>query len=68
MVQGDLVRTARVGEPIKLLTSVWDDGLPKRRRDSSNTAEELNAAWSAPISGYRRKGQWPVSLLEHIPW
>ena len=50
MVQGDLVRTARVGEPIKLMTSVWDDGLPKRRRDSSNTAEELKRRMERPPS------------------
>ena len=50
MVQGDLVRTARVGEPIKLVTSVWDDGLPKRRRDSSNTAEELKRRMERPPS------------------
>ena len=49
MVQGDLVRTARVGEPIKLVTSVWDDGLPKRRRDSSNTAEELKRRMERPL-------------------
>ena len=50
MVQGDLVRTARVGEPIKLVTSVWDDGLPKRRRESSNTAEELKRRMERPPS------------------
>ena len=29
-------------EPISLTTHVWDDGLPKPRRESTNTAEELN--------------------------
>ena len=41
-VPGDQVRVARVGEPISLTTHVWDDGLPKPRRESTNTAEELN--------------------------
>ncbi|MEC9191490.1 MAG: hypothetical protein VYC52_02995, partial [Pseudomonadota bacterium] len=50
MVQGDLVRTARVGEPIKLLTRVWDDGRPTRRRDSRNTAEELKRRMERPPS------------------
>jgi len=41
-VPGDQVRTARVGEAISLTTHVWDDGLPKRRRESTNTTEEFN--------------------------
>ena len=41
-VPGDQVRVARVGEPISLITHVWDDGLPKPRRESTNTSEELN--------------------------
>lgn len=40
-LQGDSVRVARVGEPITLTTHLWDDGLPKSRRESSNTADEL---------------------------
>ncbi|MBE66806.1 MAG: hypothetical protein CMQ30_09105 [Gammaproteobacteria bacterium] len=38
-VQGDNVRVARVGEPVDLTTHVWDDGLPKPRRESTNTAD-----------------------------
>lgn len=34
-VPGDQVRVARVGEPISLTTHVWDDGLPKPRREST---------------------------------
>ncbi len=49
-VQGDLVRTARVGEPIELSTHVWDDGLPERRRESTNTAEELERRMLRPPS------------------
>tara|TARA_B100000530_G_scaffold154787_1_gene97151 strand:+ start:430 stop:1362 length:933 start_codon:yes stop_codon:yes gene_type:complete len=41
-VQGDNVRVARVGEPVDLTTHVWDDGLPKPRRESTNTADELD--------------------------
>ena len=40
-IQGDSVRIARVGEPVNLTTHVWDDGLPERRRESTNTSEEL---------------------------
>ena len=49
-VQGDRVRVARVGEPIELSTHVWDDGLPERRRDSTNTAEELENRMLRPPS------------------
>ncbi|MDA1369563.1 MAG: hypothetical protein O2971_02215 [Proteobacteria bacterium] len=42
-LQGDSVRVARVGEPITLTTHLWDDGLPKARRESSNTADELKS-------------------------
>ena len=41
-VPGDQVRIARVGETISLKTQVWDDGLPKRRRESTNTPDELD--------------------------
>ena len=42
-VQGDSVRVARVGEPVDLTTHVWDDGLPKPRRESTNTPDELDS-------------------------
>ena len=42
-VQGDNVRVARVGEPVDLTTHVWDDGLPKPRRESANTPDELDS-------------------------
>ena len=42
-VQGDNVRVARVGEPVDLTTHVWDDGLPKPRRESINTPDELDS-------------------------
>ena len=41
-VPGDQVRIARVGETISLKTQVWDDGLPRRRRESTNTRDELD--------------------------
>ena len=41
-VPGEQVRIARVGETISLTTQVWDDGLPKRRRESTNTSNELD--------------------------
>ncbi len=42
-VQGDLVRTARVGEPLNITTHIWDDGLPERRRESTITAKDLTS-------------------------
>ena len=40
-VQGDRVRTARVGEPITLRTNVWDDGLPDADREPKISEEDL---------------------------
>jgi len=42
-IQGDQVRVARVGEPVNLTTHVWDDGLPKPRRERTGTSEELDS-------------------------
>lgn len=42
-VQGDRVRTARVGEPVNIQTHIWDDGLPERRRESTITEEDLTS-------------------------
>ncbi len=49
-VQGDRVRSARVGEPIVIETHVWDDGLPEARRGSTNTEEELTSRMLRPPS------------------
>jgi len=49
-VRGDEIRTARVGEPITLVTQVLDDGLPKTRRENTNTAEELKRRMLRPPS------------------
>jgi hypothetical protein len=49
-VQGDRVRVARVGEPIKLVTHVWDDGLPKARRESTITSDNLMSRMQRPPS------------------
>ena len=43
-VPGEQVRIARVGETISLTTQVWDDGLPKRRRESTNTSNDKQQA------------------------
>lgn len=40
-VQGDTIRTARVGEPLRFVTNVVDDGLPKTTRESTITWEKL---------------------------
>ncbi|MSR11285.1 MAG: hypothetical protein EXR84_05725 [Gammaproteobacteria bacterium] len=47
-VVGDQVRTARVGEPISLITNVMDDGLPKSRRGATITAEDLQRRMMQP--------------------
>jgi hypothetical protein len=47
-LQGDSVRVARVGEPVNLAVHVWDDGLPERRRESSNTSDELQRRMMRP--------------------
>jgi len=49
-VRGDDIRTARVGEPITLVTQVLDDGLPKPRRESTITEEELMKRMLRPPS------------------
>jgi hypothetical protein len=49
-VQGDRVRVARVGESIKLITHVWDDGLPKARRESTITSDDLMSRMQRPPS------------------
>ena len=45
---GDSVRVAQVGEPIELKTNIWDDGLPNRRRETTNTSEELQRRMLRP--------------------
>jgi len=40
-VQGDDIRVARVGEPITIISQVVDDGLPKPRRESTISEEDL---------------------------
>ncbi len=47
-VQGDNIRTAKVGEPIKFVTHIADDGLPVPRRESTNTADELKHRMMRP--------------------
>ncbi|MDA0690021.1 MAG: hypothetical protein O2948_15420 [Proteobacteria bacterium] len=49
-VQGDRVRSTRVGEPITIETHVWDDGLPEARRGSTNTEDELKSRMLRPPS------------------
>jgi hypothetical protein len=47
-VQGDDVRTARVGEAITLQTHIADDGLPRTRGTTSRTEESLVRAMFRP--------------------
>lgn len=49
-IQGEQVRTTRVGEAISLKTHVWDDGLPERRRETTNTSSELSNRMTRPPS------------------
>ena len=47
-VQGDKIRTARVGEPLEFVTQVLDDGLPKPRRKSSISERAAKAQMLRP--------------------
>lgn len=49
-VQGDQIRSARVGEPITLVTQITDDGLPKSRSERINTAASLQRRMLQPPS------------------
>lgn len=42
-IQGDSVRTARVGEPLTLRALIVDDGLPKPDREPTITSEALHS-------------------------
>jgi hypothetical protein len=47
-VQGDKIRTARVGEPLKFVTEMLDDGLPKPRKESTISERALKAQMARP--------------------
>ncbi len=47
-VQGDKIRSATVGEPIVLVANVIDDGLPVRRRESTNSESQLRSRMLRP--------------------
>ncbi len=47
-VQGDKIRTARVGEPLQFVTQVLDDGLPKPRRESAISERSAKARMLRP--------------------
>ncbi len=49
-IQGDDFRSAKVGEAISLTANVRDDGLPKPRRESTNTGDELQRRMMRPPS------------------
>ncbi len=49
-VQGDNIRSARVGEPITIVTNVADDGLPAARRESTISESALKARMMRPPS------------------
>ncbi len=49
-LQGDSVRVGQVGNPIALEAHIWDDGLPNRRRETSNTSDELQRRMLRPPS------------------
>lgn len=44
-VEGDMRRTAKVGEPLQLSASASDDGLPHPRKDSGAAGPALVAGW-----------------------
>lgn len=47
-IQGDDIRTARVGEEISFVTQVIDDGLPKARRESTTSESDLQRRMMRP--------------------
>ncbi len=47
-VQGDKIRTVKVGEPLEFVTQVLDDGLPKPRRESTISERSLKAQMLRP--------------------
>jgi len=47
-IQGDDIRTARVGEEISFVTQVIDDGLPKARRESTTSESALQRRMMRP--------------------
>ncbi len=49
-VQGDQVRSARVGEPISIAAHIWDDGLPEADREPTISAEDLKSRMLRPPS------------------
>jgi len=49
-VQGDTIRSARVGESISFVTHIADDGLPVTRRESTNSSAELQRRMMRPPS------------------
>lgn len=47
-IQGDDIRTARVGEEMSFVTQVIDDGLPKARRESTTSESDLQRRMMRP--------------------
>lgn len=47
-IQGDNIRTARVGEEMSFVTQVIDDGLPKARRESTTSESDLQRRMMRP--------------------
>lgn len=47
-IQGDQVRTARVGEPVTIRSHIWDDGLPEPDREPTISAEALERQMMRP--------------------
>ena len=47
-IQGDDIRTARVGEEISFVTQVIDDSLPKARRESTTSESDLQRRMMRP--------------------
>lgn len=49
-IQGDSIRSVRVGEPLSIVTQIEDDGLPKTRRESTTTLKQLKSRILRPPS------------------
>jgi len=68
-IQGDNIRSTRVGEAVILSTQVIDDGLPVTRRDQTITEDALRRRMMRPPSKLTvQKNQWIVLGLECLSW
>jgi hypothetical protein len=74
-IEGDKKRTVKVGEPLPLVASVTDDGVPKPRTTSAATLRALAALANASPNAPRNPAMTPPSRITvnkrtglHMAW